>query len=297
MPDKNTIQEWFKWLQEDICHQLEQADGKSRFQEDLWERQEGGGGRTRVITEGRRFEKGGVNFSAVYGKTPANILRALNLPESDFFATGISIVIHPVNPWVPIIHMNLRYFEMSNGTNWFGGGIDLTPHYINKEDAQLFHASIKNTCDKHHPDYYPKFKKWADDYFFNAHRNEVRGIGGIFFDRQEFLNPDEKEKFFTFVKDVGLLFAPAYLEQVNRNAHKEYGEKEILWQHLRRGRYVEFNLVYDKGTKFGLETNGRIESILMSLPPMAEWKYNFTPSPNSLEEQTLNLLKKDISWI
>lgn len=295
MPDKNHIQEWFKELQDDICLQLEKEDGKATFQEDLWQREEGGGGRSRVITNGQVFEKGGVNFSAVHGEMPDNILAALKLPKADFFATGISIVIHPQNPWVPIIHMNLRYFEMSNGRSWFGGGIDLTPHYIIDEDARHFHKSLKEVCDKHNTQY-PEFKKQADEYFFIKHRNETRGIGGIFFDRQEGTET-EKAAFFEFVKDTGRLFAPLYCSIVNKNKEKAFTEQEKQWQLIRRGRYVEFNLVYDKGTKFGLDTNGRIESILMSLPPFVEWQYNFKPEHNSKEQITLSLLKKDISWI
>ncbi len=296
MLTKNDIQEWLKNLQDHICTQLENEDGKAVFKEDLWQREGGGGGRSRVITNGNVLAKGGVNFSAVHGKTPENILKALNLPPSDFFATGVSIVLHPVNPWVPIIHMNLRYFEMSEGTSWFGGGIDVTPHYIIPDDAKFVHAELKALCDKHHTDYYPWFRKWADDYFYLPHRDETRGIGGIFFDR---LGNDTQDKstYFPFIQDTGMLFSPLYIELIRRNRDKTYGKREIEWQHVRRGRYVEFNLVYDKGTKFGLETNGRTESILMSLPPIAEWQYNFQPLPNSPEAETLNLLKKDIHWI
>lgn len=296
MPDKNQIQEWLKELQNDICHQLEQEDGKAKFQEDLWQREGGGGGISRIIINGQVFEKGGVNFSAVHGSLPDNILAALKLPQADFFATGISIVIHPKNPWVPIIHMNLRYFEMTNGRSWFGGGIDLTPHYVIKEDASFFHKSLKDICDKHNNQYYPDFKKLADDYFFIKHRNETRGIGGIFFDRQEG-NEEQMNAFYEYVKDIGRLFAPLYCSIVNKNKDKSYTDQEKQWQLIRRGRYVEFNLVYDKGTKFGLDTNGRIESILMSLPPFVEWPYNFEPATDSNEQATLSLLKKDISWI
>jgi coproporphyrinogen III oxidase len=213
-----------------------------------------------------------------------------------FFATGISIVIHPQSPMVPIIHMNIRYFEMSDGTKWLGGGIDLTPHYINDEDARFFHNELKKVCDKHSSDYYPKFKKWADDYFFISHRNETRGIGGIFFDR---LNTDAKmsfEKNFLFWKDVGKAFAPIYVHLMEKNKNRSFTQENKKWQLLRRGRYVEFNLVYDKGTKFGLETNGRVESILMSLPALAGWEYNFKPASGSEEEKTLLLLRKGVEW-
>lgn len=294
--DKNLIADWYKNLQEEICQALEAEDGKAKFKEDNWEREGGGGGRTRVITNGNVIAKGGVNFSAVYGETPENILSALNLKKSDFFATGISIVLHPVNPWVPIIHMNLRYFEMTDGTSWFGGGIDLTPHYVIEEDAKYFHKNLKEVCDQHNAEYYPKFSKWADDYFFIKHRDETRGIGGIFFDR---LSGDEakKESIFEFSKAIGKLFAPLYIELIQRNRAKDYGENELHWQTTRRGRYVEFNLVYDKGTKFGLDTNGRTESILMSLPPVATWEYDLRPKAGSQEAKTQELLKKNIAWV
>jgi coproporphyrinogen III oxidase len=293
---KEDISSWFQKLQTEICSALETSDGKGKFIQDKWEREGGGGGLSRVITDGNILEKGGVNFSAVYGKTPENILKALNIEASDFYATGISIVIHPSNPFVPIIHMNLRYFEMDNGINWFGGGIDLTPHYINEDDAVFFHNSLKSVCDKHNAEYYSRFKKWADDYFFINHRNETRGIGGIFFDRLSSKDENQQKEIFAFVQDIGRLFAPLYIELVNKNRHKSFGEREKNWQYLRRGRYVEFNLVYDKGTKFGLDTNGRTESILMSLPPMAKWEYNVIPEKGSSEEATINLLKKDINW-
>ncbi|MFP4088687.1 MAG: oxygen-dependent coproporphyrinogen oxidase [Cyclobacteriaceae bacterium] len=297
MLTKENIAEWFRSLQADICGALEAADGKGKFISDAWERPEGGGGLSRVITEGQVIEKGGVNFSAVHGETPGRILDALKLDEADFFATGVSIVIHPHSPMVPIIHMNVRYFEMSSGINWFGGGIDLTPHYVDKEDARYFHEQLRQTCDRHHPEYYEKFKKWADEYFFVKHRNETRGVGGIFFDRLSSADQLEKEKIFAFVQDVGRTFAPVYTHLMQKNRSLEFGEREKRWQLLRRGRYVEFNLVLDKGTKFGLDTNGRIESILMSLPPQANWVYNYEPEAGSKEEETLKMLRKGISWL
>ncbi len=296
MIDKQSIQDWFKSLQDQICQSLEQADGKAKFQEDQWERPGGGGGRSRVLTDGHVIEKGGVNFSAVHGPTPEKILSALNLDAADFFATGVSIVMHPVSPMVPIIHMNVRYFEMSNGTYWFGGGIDLTPHYVVEEDAKMFHRTLKATCDKFDPNYYPKFKQWADDYFYIKHRKETRGIGGIFFDRLAGKADAEKSTYWEFVKAVGETFAPVYTQLIEKNKHLTYGSEHETWQRLRRGRYVEFNLVYDKGTKFGLDTDGRTESILMSMPPQAKWEYDHQPAPNSEEARTLALLKKDIDW-
>ncbi|MDX1629853.1 MAG: oxygen-dependent coproporphyrinogen oxidase, partial [Fulvivirga sp.] len=217
--------------------------------------------------------------------------------KADFFATGVSIVLHPYNPFVPIIHMNVRYFEMTDGTWWFGGGIDLTPHYINNSDATYFHQQLKNVCDKHDVNYYEKFKRWADDYFFLQHRQETRGIGGIFFDRLNEKSGKSKEALFDFVQDVGNAFAPIYVHFMDQHKDKQYTDAHKAWQKLRRGRYVEFNLVWDKGTKFGLETNGRTESILMSLPPEATWTYDFQPTPGSKEEDTLHKLRKDINWI
>lgn len=294
--DKESISSIFKNIQDHICSELTKADGGATFHEDKWDRPGGGGGRTRVMRYGHIIEKGGVNFSAVHGKTPEKILESFGLTEGDFFATGVSIVIHPENPMVPIIHMNIRYFEMSNGTYWFGGGIDLTPHYVDREDAYHFHARLKAVCDKHHPAYYPKFKQWADDYFFIKHRNETRGIGGIFFDQLGKEKGSSKKKQLEFVKDVGLSFAPIYTQLMHKNARLPYGEREKEWQLLRRGRYVEFNLVYDRGTRFGLDTNGRTESILMSLPAQAGWEYDFEPISGSREEKTQRLLKKGINW-
>jgi coproporphyrinogen III oxidase len=304
MLTKEDIRDWFTQLQQDICKQLEIADGKGKFISDIWQRPGGGGGVSRILTDGKIIEKGGVNFSAVHGKAPAAVVKMLNLLENDnpeFFATGVSIVIHPFNPMVPIIHMNVRYFEIvssnpANNTWWFGGGIDLTPHYVNEEDAVYFHKQLKAVCDKHDPSYFPTFKKWADDYFFIKHRNETRGIGGIFFD---YLKGEgfTKEDRFNFVKDVGSCFAPIYTHLMSKNFELPFTEEEKEWQFMRRGRYVEFNLVWDRGTKFGLDTDGRTESILMSLPPRAQWEYNHQPKQNSKELKTLSYLKKGIDWI
>ena len=249
---KENITEWLKALQNNICQALEAEDGLAKFKEENWIREEGGGGRSRVIENGNVIEKGGVMFSAVSGKTPDFLLKEKEhavssqpgdekTEESTFFATGVSIVIHPQSPLVPIIHMNIRYFEMSNGTKWFGGGIDLTPHYIIDEDAMFFHQQLKIACDKHHSSYYSKFKTWADDYFFNNHRKETRGIGGIFFDR---LNQNEQlnfEKNFAFWQDVGQTFVPTYVALIQKNKNKLFTQEQKQWQLLRRGRYVEFN--------------------------------------------------------
>ena len=294
---KEQVAEWFKDLQHEITSGLEFVDGEAKFKEDLWKRPEGGGGRSRVIGDGNVFEKGGVNFSAVHGPTPDRVIQALGLAPADFFATGVSIVIHPNNPWVPIIHMNVRYFEMSSGVYWFGGGIDLTPHYVNSEDATFFHQSLKDVCDSYDAAYYPKFKQWADDYFFIKHRDETRGVGGIFFDRLQGADASEKEDLWAFVQSVGKCFLPTYAELVSRNRAHSFSEQEREWQLLRRGRYVEFNLVYDKGTKFGLDTNGRTESILMSMPPLVRWEYDHQPESDTDEGRTLAALKKGVDWI
>jgi coproporphyrinogen III oxidase len=293
MLTKESIAASFRTLQSKICTAVEAEDGSGKFTAEEWQREGGGGGITRVMQHGSVLEKAGVNFSAVHGTLPDNIVNALKVTEKDFFATGVSIVMHPSSPMVPIIHMNVRYFELANGEWWFGGGIDLTPHYIVEDDAKFFHAALKATCAKHDASYYAKFRKWADDYFFITHRNETRGIGGIFFDR---LHEKTKDEIFSFVMDVGETFAPVYTALMKKNRSLPFGDAEKQWQLIRRGRYVEFNLVYDKGTKFGLDTGGRIESILMSLPELASWKYDFRPAPGSKEARTLELLRKNVEW-
>lgn len=298
MPDQSTITTYFQSLQDSICHAIAEADGSS-FVEDKWDRPGGGGGRARVI-RGNDIEKGGVNFSAVHGVLPPAAARSLRIGEAEtnFYATGVSIVLHPKNPHVPIIHMNVRYFELDGGRSWFGGGIDLTPHYVNREQARWFHQQLKDSCDRFHPDFYPRFTKEADDYFYLPHRKETRGVGGIFYDR---LEPGyeglSKESLFEFTKAVGETFAPTYVELLNRNRNEAFTETQQQWQRLRRGRYVEFNLVWDRGTKFGLTTNGRTESILMSLPPLAGWEYDFKVAEGSPEAKTLQALRKDMNWI
>jgi len=301
---KEQISADYRQIQDEICAALEQVDGIAKFEEEMWEREGGGGGRTRVIQNGNILEKGGVNFSAVYGELPHSVQKALGVEQDDFFATGVSIVIHPNHPIVPIIHMNIRYFEMPSTMSgdqkpvrWFGGGIDLTPHYIIEDDARFFHQNLKDVCDKFYHDFYNRFKHWADDYFYIKHRNETRGIGGVFYDRLTAHDELSWETIFEFSKALGRSFIPTYTELVNRNRNKPFTDEQQQWQYQRRSRYAEFNLVYDAGTKFGLETNGRIESILMSLPPTAKWLYNFQPQPGSEEEKTLSLLKKGINWV
>ena len=298
MISKEEIASHYKIIQDEITSALEVLDGSAQFEEELWERDGGGGGRTRIMQNGNIIEKGGVNFSAVHGQLPEPIKKAFKVDDDQFFATGISIVIHPNHPLVPIIHMNIRYFEIDENTRWFGGGIDVTPHYVIEEDARFFHQYLKETCSKFKEDFYSKFKVWADDYFYIKHRNETRGIGGIFYDRLTPLTAGISwEEIFEFSKAVGRSFVPIYSELVNRNRNKEFTPAQKQWQYQRRSRYVEFNLVYDAGTKFGLETNGRIESILMSLPPQANWAYDFKPESGGEEEKTLGLLKKGINWV
>ena len=295
MVTKEAIRTWFMGLQDDICASLEILDGEGEFQEDLWQRDGGGGGRSRSIS-GRRIEKGGVNFSAVEGILPDKIKSKLQLDNGDFFATGVSIVLHPHNPHVPIIHMNVRYFEADGGKYWFGGGIDLTPHYVVDEDAQFFHQSLKDVCDASDESFYPKFKEWADNYFFIKHRGETRGVGGIFFDRLHSNTEKGKEHYWEFVQRVGEAFVPIYSNFVENYGEALFTKKEKEWQYHRRSRYVEFNLVWDAGTKFGLETGGRTESILMSMPPMAKWEYNKSVEPDSAEGITQSKLKKGVDW-
>jgi coproporphyrinogen III oxidase len=273
---------FFKELQERIAQGIEDLDG-TRFRIDAWSREGGGGGVTRVLENGRVFEKAGVNFSSVHGDFPAEF--AAKIPRGSgtaFFATGVSLVFHPCNPMVPAVHANFRYLEKGEAS-WFGGGMDLTPCYPHAEDAVHFHGTIKAACDRHGPEHYPKFKKWCDEYFFLKHRGETRGIGGIFFDYLE----GDREKNFAFVQGVGSAFLDAYLPIVRRRKEEPYGEAQREFQLYRRGRYVEFNLLYDRGTIFGLETRGRTESILMSLPPVVRWVYDFKPQPGSAEEQAL----------
>lgn len=283
-------------LQQSICASLEALDGKARFMDDEWTREEGGGGLSKVIREGAVFEKGGVNFSHVFGKLP-DILKSETRNADYFHAMGVSIVIHPQNPFVPIIHMNVRYFCMSERADtavvdeWFGGGIDLSPAYPNEEDTLHLHTTLKNVCDTFEVTYYPKFKKWCDDYFTIKHRKEMRGVGGIFFDHLRPANEQEKIRLFSFLQEVGNSFIPIYSKIVINNKDRIFTAQHKEWQFIRRGRYTEFNLVYDRGTHFGLRTNGRIESILMSLPPHAEWKYNFMPEKGSEEEQTLTFFQ------
>lgn len=299
---KEKFYQYIQQLQDTITSKLEEVDGVAKFREDLWDRPGGGGGRTRVIENGAVFEKGGVNISAVHGHLPETMQKAFNVGDVDFYACGLSLVIHPKNPMVPTVHGNWRYFEMydkqGNKVNsWFGGGQDLTPYYLFEEDAIHFHQVCKTACDKHNPEFYLKYKKVCDEYFWNTHRNEARGIGGLFFDHLVENETMSMEDWYNFVTEVGNSFLESYVPIVERRKDLPYTEANRTWQEIRRGRYVEFNLVHDKGTLFGLKTNGRIESILMSLPPHVQWIYDYHPEPGSEEEKLINVLENPKEWI
>ena len=299
---KDKFYKYILTLQDQIVAALEIADGTAKFREDLWDRPEGGGGRTRVIENGNVFEKGGVNVSAVHGKLPESMQKMFNVGDADFFACGLSLVIHPKNPMVPTVHANWRYFEMydENGeiiNQWFGGGQDLTPYYLFEEDAIHFHNTCKTACDKHHPDFYPKYKKQCDSYFWNAHRHEARGIGGLFFDYCKATPEMSMDDWYNFVTEVGDSFTAAYVPIVNKRKELLFNQEHKTWQEIRRGRYVEFNLVHDKGTLFGLKTNGRIESILMSLPPHVQWVYDHHPQEGSPEQILVHVLENPRDWV
>ena len=299
------VKKYLLGLQDDICRSLESADGEGRFEEDLWQREAGGGGRTRVLEQGAVFEQAGVNFSHVFGNRlpPSATAARPELEGRDFQAMGISLVIHPRNPYVPTSHANVRFFiankpgaeegDDDGSIWWFGGGYDLTPYYANLEDVVHWHKTVKETCDPFGDDVYPRYKKWCDDYFYLKHRNETRGVGGLFFDD---LNQWGFEPCFDFMQTIGNSYLPAYLPIVERRKSTTYGERERAFQLYRRGRYVEFNLVYDRGTLFGLQSGGRTESILMSLPPLVNWRYNYQPEEGSAEAE-LNDYLRPRDWL
>lgn len=298
---KTKFYSYIQALQDRICGQLEAVDGGAGFHQDFWERPEGGGGRTRVIEKGGVFEKGGVNISKVHGELPQSLQAHFGVGEVDFFACGLSLVLHPQNPMVPTVHANWRFFEMYDAKgrvvdSWFGGGQDLTPYYLFEEDVRHFHGVCKKVCDAHDPAFYPEFKKKCDAYFWNAHRGEARGVGGLFFDYLRGGDGRSLEAWYDFVSGVGDSFLEAYLPIVEGRKDLPHDQGQRDWQEIRRGRYVEFNLVHDKGTLFGLRTNGRIESILMSLPPRVQWRYDHRPDPGSEEARLVALLKNPKSW-
>ncbi|ULQ51186.1 oxygen-dependent coproporphyrinogen oxidase [Flavihumibacter fluvii] len=301
--EKDTWIAYIHSLQDRICTAVEASDGKAVFMEDAWTRPEGGGGKTRVISNGAVFEKGGVNTSVVFGEVTDAMRNQLKINGHSWFACGLSLVLHPLNPFVPTVHCNYRMFELYNDKGdcvdrWFGGGTDLTPYYLFEEDARHFHQVYKNACDRFDPEFFPRFKKTCDDYFVNWHRNEERrGIGGIFYDYQR---PDENRDvnwWMDFGKACGDSFTEAYLPIVEKRKNQPYTAAHKHWQEIRRGRYTEFNLVHDRGTLFGLKTNGRIESILMSLPPTVRFEYNYQPEPGSEEDKLLQACLHPVDWV
>lgn len=299
---KDQFVAYIQALQDTITSRIEMIEGTAKFQEDLWKRPEGGGGRTRVIENGVVFEKGGVNISQVHGELPETMQQYFGVKDANFFACGLSLVLHPKNPFVPTVHANWRYFEMYNKDGeivdqWFGGGQDLTPYYLFDEDAMHFHTVCKTACDVHNPDFYPKYKTRCDEYFHNAHRGEGRGIGGLFFDYLKKTEAQSMQDWYNFVTQVGDSFLQAYVPIVEKRKNTAYTKEQRDWQEIRRGRYVEFNLVHDKGTLFGLRTNGRIESILMSLPPHVQWRYDHHPEKGSEEERLIKVLQNPKDWV
>jgi coproporphyrinogen III oxidase len=292
-------------LQDDICNALEQADGKAKFQQDEWQRAEGkgGGGLTRVIQNGNIFEKGGVNTSVVYGHVTDKMRKQLGMDGAKWFAAGLSLVIHPLNPFVPTVHCNYRMFELYDENDmlcdrWFGGGTDLTPYYLFEEDAKHFHHTYKDVCDSFDASFYPEFKQTCDDYFVNTHRDkERRGIGGIFYDHKKPHERQDTDFWMKFGEACGNAFIPAYIPIVEKRKDMPFEDNHKHWQEIRRGRYTEFNLVHDRGTLFGLKTNGRIESILMSLPPTVRFEYNYKPAPGSEEDKLLQACLHPREWV
>jgi coproporphyrinogen III oxidase len=299
LPDIDAVKRYLLDLQDSICDALADEDGCA-FSEDSWDRTGGGGGRSRVLEEGKLFEKAGVNFSHVFGDglPPSATAQRPELAGRSFQAMGVSLVIHPRNPRIPTSHANVRFFIAEKpGENpvwWFGGGFDLTPYYGKVEDARHWHATAKAACEPFGDDVYPRFKQWCDDYFVLKHRGEPRGVGGLFFDD---LNEWGFERSFAFMRSVGDHYLPAYLPIVQRHRDETYGEREREFQLYRRGRYVEFNLVYDRGTIFGLQSGGRTESILMSLPPLVTWKYDWHPEPGSPEAELYEVFLKPRDWL
>jgi coproporphyrinogen III oxidase len=303
MSVKDTWIEFIHQLQDDICAALEASDGKGKFIEDAWERPEGGGGKTRVIANGNVFEKGGVNTSIVFGDVTDLMRSQLKINGAKWFACGLSLVIHPYNPFVPTVHCNYRMFELYNENDevidrWFGGGTDLTPYYLFEEDAKHFHQTYKDACDAFAPSFYPRFKKECDNYFVNTHRNnERRGIGGIFYDYQKPSEDKDVSFWMNFARTCGYAFIDSYIPIVEKRKHTPFTPEHKHWQEVRRGRYTEFNLVHDRGTIFGLKTNGRIESILMSLPPTVRFEYNYQPKPGSEEDKLLQACLHPREWL
>lgn len=285
--DRRDVVEEYRSIQDQLCDELEGVDGRSRFGRDEWDRAAGGGGLTRILAGDGPIEKAAVNFSAVEGETPERLSEQMALGSSRFFATGVSVIVHPANPHAPTFHANIRYFETDAGQAWLGGGADLTPHYLYVEDARSFHGSLKDICDRHPVADYAAWKAACDDYFYLPHRGEGRGVGGIFFDHLT----ERRDEVWAFQSELGRSLGSIYLPILRRRVELDYGDEQREWQEIRRGRYVEFNLVWDRGTRFGLETSGRSESILASLPPRARWAYSHEPPPSSPEESLVELLR------
>jgi coproporphyrinogen III oxidase len=298
--DTLAVKDYLLSLQDRVCSAIEDADSKARFDEDKWDREQGGGGRSRVLTQGAVFEQAGINFSHVYGENlpPAATAQRPELAGRSFQAMGVSLVFHPLNPYIPTTHMNVRLFVAEKQDEapvwWFGGGYDLTPYYPFEEDVIHWHKTAKSACDAFGEDVYPRFKKWCDEYFYIKHRQEPRGVGGLFFDD---LNEWGFDQCFKFQQSVGDSFLKAYLPIVEKRKDHPYGERQTEFQHYRRGRYVEFNLVYDRGTLFGLQTGGRTESILMSLPPQVAFRYNWKPEAGSEEARLYDEFLIRREWV
>ncbi len=284
-PDADQIETWYRGLQDRICAGFEEIDGTSRFVSEQWERPQGGGGDTRILRGDGPLEKAAVNVSAVWGDTPPGLSERLASASERFFATGISMIVHPRNPHAPTFHANLRYFT-TDTTSWFGGGLDLTPYYLYPEDARHFHTVLRDVCDRHRIADHTAWKRICDEYFHLSHRGEARGVGGIFFDHLT----DDLTEVWAFQRDLGDQILTAYLPILERRIATPYGDDEERWQLRRRGRYAEFNLVWDRGTRFGLETGGRTESILASLPPRVLWDEELNPAPGTAEDELLTMV-------
>jgi coproporphyrinogen III oxidase len=294
------VQGAFHGLQDQQIEALRSIDGQCVLEQDIWDRPGGGGGDTRILKEGAIIEKGGLNFSAVEGEVTGALAEQLGTQATRFAATGVSSVLHPSNPHVPIIHMNVRYFALDDGAWWFGGGIDLTPHFILPEEAKAFHGDLKAVCDRHAVADYGRFKAWADRYFYSPHRGESRGVGGIFFDHLGRDGSANRKDALAFCLDLAGQYASIYRRRAEPFANQFVGQEDVEWQALRRGRYVEFNLVHDRGTRFGLVSGGRTESILMSMPPRAHWEYDNVPPKGSRQAETLAWLRQGaegVDWL
>ncbi len=287
--NRSEIEGAYRRIQRDFVAAIEQVDGDTTFGSDAWDRPGGGGGVTRILSGAGHIEKAAVNFSSVSGETPERVSERLTLESREFYATGVSIIVHPRNPHAPTFHANIRYFETDTGTAWFGGGADLTPYYLYTEDAEHFHRVIKEVCDSHDVADYATWKQACDDYFYLPHRREARGVGGLFFDHLT----EDLEQVWAFQLDLGERLTEAYVPILQRRVDIPYGDAETRWHEIRRGRYAEFNLVWDRGTRFGLETSGRVESILASLPPRARWEYGHEPEPGTPESELLEMVRSE----